>query len=283
MVETELHAAVRCNRIDDVRDILSQCDEVDDNSLEYIIQEQDDISGDQPAHIAARLGFLECMKLLVEYDAKMGKRNFAGLTPIGEARMHGNKEMVAFLNQHYTFQSNHKRHRENIPDNYNFGKQTARENNRQWDHDFVEQMDGWQQIWDIDRQSYFWVKESKKEYENNDKKIGDDRSDLIMAHPPSVNFNTFLERRQNCERRSVYRKIHPSLIPSNSQRKEEARKQELYEKKMRIIETLKSRKEQDCAIKLQSRYRVKKAERLRERKKIEYTSAYIIQYKWRKW
>ena len=94
----ELHKAVYINHVYETRFLLEQ-------HLEYL-HEQDE-NGDQPAHIAARLGHLECMKVLVEYDAKMGKLNFIGRTPIGEARFHGKKDIVTLLKQHYIFDSNH--------------------------------------------------------------------------------------------------------------------------------------------------------------------------------
>ena len=94
----DLHRAVYSNHVDETRHLLEL-------HLEYLHQQ--DENGDQPAHIAARLGHVDCMKVLVEYDAKMGRQNFIGRTPIGEARFHGNKDVVTLLKQHYVFDSNH--------------------------------------------------------------------------------------------------------------------------------------------------------------------------------
>ena len=60
---SELHIAITNNKPDVVRSILSQslCN----------IHEQDD-NGDQAAHIAARLNHIDCIKVLIEYDAQMG-------------------------------------------------------------------------------------------------------------------------------------------------------------------------------------------------------------------
>lgn len=67
---SELHIAVYADQPFVVRSILSQnlCNihELDKN-------------GDQPAHIAARLNHVDCMKVLIEYDARMGRKNFCGL------------------------------------------------------------------------------------------------------------------------------------------------------------------------------------------------------------
>ena len=55
------------------------------------------ISGDQPAHIAARLGNLEIIKMLIEYNVDLNRRNFNGLTPLGEAKMNSQKGVIKII------------------------------------------------------------------------------------------------------------------------------------------------------------------------------------------
>jgi ankyrin repeat protein len=38
-----------------------------------------DSNGDQPDHIAARLNRIDCLKVLIEYDARLGRKNYFGL------------------------------------------------------------------------------------------------------------------------------------------------------------------------------------------------------------
>ena len=67
---SELHIAVTLDQPGVVRSILSQnlCNihGIDEN-------------GDQPAHIASRRNHRDCMKELIEFDARMGTKNFCGL------------------------------------------------------------------------------------------------------------------------------------------------------------------------------------------------------------
>ncbi len=67
---TELHAAVILDQPDVVRSILSK----DLRNIHGI-----DSNGDQPAHIAARLNRVDCLKVLIEYDARLGRKNYCGL------------------------------------------------------------------------------------------------------------------------------------------------------------------------------------------------------------
>jgi ankyrin repeat protein len=66
----ELHVAITRNQPDEVRFILSQSQ----RDIHEI-----DRNGDQPAHIAARLNHIGCMIALIEYDARMGRKNYRGL------------------------------------------------------------------------------------------------------------------------------------------------------------------------------------------------------------
>jgi ankyrin repeat protein len=67
---SELHIAVTLDQPEVVRSILEQnlC------SIHEI-----DKNGDQPAHIAARLNHVGCIKILIEYDVRMGRKNYCGL------------------------------------------------------------------------------------------------------------------------------------------------------------------------------------------------------------
>ena len=40
-------------------------------------------------------------RLCIEFDARIGRRNYEALAPIGVARMNGNSEFVQLLNSHY--------------------------------------------------------------------------------------------------------------------------------------------------------------------------------------
>lgn len=99
----ELHIAVSLNHNEEVRQILLHNFNV--------IHEQDQ-NGDQPAHIAARLGYIEIMKTLIEFDAAMGRRNYNSLNPIGEANMHGHMEIVQLIKNHYLLNKDRCDHNE---------------------------------------------------------------------------------------------------------------------------------------------------------------------------
>ena len=90
----ELNSAVILNHGEAVRKILE---------TNYDAVHNQDDEGNQAAHLAVKSGSIECMKILIEYDAKMGRRNFDGLLPIGIARMCGQKEVISLLIDHYEF------------------------------------------------------------------------------------------------------------------------------------------------------------------------------------
>lgn len=69
----ELHVAVTLNQPDVVRSILSSA------ASSTTTLHEIDSNGDQPAHIAARLNHMEVMKVLIEYDARLGRKNHCGL------------------------------------------------------------------------------------------------------------------------------------------------------------------------------------------------------------
>ena len=92
----DVHIAAALNHAQCIRRLLC-------TQLELI--EQRDENGDQPAHIAARLGNLESLRVLVEFDAPMDMRNYNLLTPMGEARINQQLEAVKMLKDNYMFRS----------------------------------------------------------------------------------------------------------------------------------------------------------------------------------
>ena len=61
-----------------------------------------DQNGDLPLHIACANGFIECVKLLVDYDDEsINVKNFFGRTPLGEARMGNHQEIVEYLGDNF--------------------------------------------------------------------------------------------------------------------------------------------------------------------------------------
>jgi ankyrin repeat protein len=96
-VNSDLHIAAALNHATVMRDMLAtNCQLV----------ERMDEHGDQPAHIAARLGNIEALRVLVEFDAPMSTRNYNFLTPLGEARMNERHDVIRLLNDNYIFRPN---------------------------------------------------------------------------------------------------------------------------------------------------------------------------------
>lgn len=93
-----------------------------------------DDNGEQAAHIAARLNHIDCFKILIQHDARMGKKNFRGLTPLGEAQMNGNTDIVNLIKDNYT--------------------STASSSDRVWDEELNPK--GWVEIWCNERQKPQW-------------------------------------------------------------------------------------------------------------------------------
>ena len=63
-------------------------------------------------HIAARYDNIEVATILIEFDARIGRRNYQGLTPIGVARMNGNANIVRLLDLHYAVDAEKSSNRE---------------------------------------------------------------------------------------------------------------------------------------------------------------------------
>ena len=88
-----LFIAVHLSHASEVRNILSKNPD--------LVHVQDG-NGDQPLHVAAKMNELGIGRILVEFDASIGKRNYDALTPMGVARMNGYSEFVSMLKIHYT-------------------------------------------------------------------------------------------------------------------------------------------------------------------------------------
>jgi ankyrin repeat protein len=93
---TDIHIAATLNHADATHRILS-------NHVQWL--EERDENGDQPAHIAARLGNIQTLRVLIEFDAPMETRNYNLLTPIGEARINQQFEAIHLLRENYIFRS----------------------------------------------------------------------------------------------------------------------------------------------------------------------------------
>jgi ankyrin repeat protein len=128
---SELHIADSLDQPEMTKSILSQnlCNihEIDEN-------------GDQPSRIAARLNHVECTKALIEYDAHMGRKNYCGLTPWGEAQMNGNKEIMALIKDNYTT---------NVPEQYI------------WHNEISRETAAWYDTWDDELRRLQWARLGK--------------------------------------------------------------------------------------------------------------------------
>jgi hypothetical protein len=56
-----------------------------------------DVRGDQCAHTAAYTNCIELMKVLIDYDDHIGRKNFQGLTPLGICRLQRHHEIERIL------------------------------------------------------------------------------------------------------------------------------------------------------------------------------------------
>ncbi|CAM9603324.1 unnamed protein product, partial [Discosporangium mesarthrocarpum] len=117
-------------------------------SVEALLQgganpDKQNLNGDGPAHIAARLGNLEIVKILVDYDVRIGRRNWAELTPFGEARMNCHREVASFLAESFTPAELDESHEAKAAD-------------VTWDEELTRQEQQWEQDWDKEAQAYYF-------------------------------------------------------------------------------------------------------------------------------
>jgi hypothetical protein len=219
-----------------------------DNALDIDNIHDIDSSGNQAAHIAAQLNHVDCFKVLIQHDARMGKKNFegkllllllsidcsgrisdpmkrsillfVGLTPLGVAQMNGNEEIVNL-----------------IKDNYMIDDSLS---NRDWDEEFNS--DGWVEVWSAERQKPEW-----------ERRLPDGQVETSTT-PPPVDYQLVLKARQRCSQ-PVVRRIAP-----NSSVMMFERQRRIQQKRLDLV--LKERQQlvqERCVIKLQALFRQRKA------------------------
>ena len=233
---TELHIAIKLDQPSVVRSILYQ-QLVDIHAI--------DKDGNQGAHIAARLNRVDCMKVLIEYGAKMGRKNFNnGLTPLGESQMNGNTEIATLIRDNYTTDESHE---------------------YVWHEEFSRECAAWYDSFDESRQKLQWVR------------LGPNGEIEISATPPPVDIQRVIEARDKYGERNVVRRLHPGSLPSQQQLEFERKKEE---EKRALAAMMKSRAvivKERCATKLQSHFRKLKAAKLVRIRKRERVAADRIQ------
>ena len=97
-INDELHIAVALSHEKEVKSLLQS-----DCTLIY----ETDFNGEQPLHIAARIGNIPIVKTLIEYDAPIGRRNYDGLTPVGVARFNGHRDVIRLIQGYYEVMEDH--------------------------------------------------------------------------------------------------------------------------------------------------------------------------------
>ena len=238
---SELDIAVRLGEAEVVRSILSQnlCNlhEVDEN-------------GDQPAHIAARMNREECMRALIEHDARMGRKNFCGLTPLGEAQMHGHGGIAALI-------------RNNYYESKSPGEDYV------WHDEFSRETAAWYDVWDEERQKLRWAR------------LGPDGKVELSATPPPVDIQRVIMTREACHERKVVRRIHPKSLMSMRQRSYDEQRRAEREKLVTVLKGRGRLVEERCATKLQAHLRRARARRLAEQKQRERAAATRLQRRFR--
>lgn len=239
IMSTELHIAVKLDEPDVVRNLLEQqlCNihAIDEN-------------GDQAAHLAARLNRIGCMQVLIEFDAKMGRKNFNSLTPLGEAQMHGHREIATLIKNNYTTDQSHS---------------------YIWDEEVRDECATWFDSYDDERQALQWVR------------VGPNGEVEISRTPPPMDVQRVIDAREKYGERNVVRRLHPGSLPSQQQLEYE-RKKEL--EKQALAALLKSRSaivEERCAIKLQSHFRKIQAAQLARLRQMESIASRRIQRRYR--
>jgi hypothetical protein len=262
---SELHLAVILDQPDVVESILSQ----------YLVDiHVIDENGDQAAHIAARLNRVDCMKLLIEYDARMGRKNFSGLTPL-VSEIETLFATVLGLTCHQVFlalfnsvlhqgeaqMNNHTDVATLIKDNY----ATDESHQYIWNEEINRECAAWWDSWDDEKQCLQWVR------------IGPHGNLEVSATPPPISIQRIIENRQKYGERNVVRRIHPGSLLSQQQLQYE-RKKEM--EKQALLNLMKSRAaivEERCATKLQAQFRKLKAAKLAQIQRIQRSAADRIQ------
>ncbi|KAL7527131.1 hypothetical protein ACHAXR_001820, partial [Thalassiosira sp. AJA248-18] len=207
-----------------------------------------DENGDQPSHIAARLNHVECIKFLIEYDARMGRKNFCGLTPLGEAQMNGHREIVSLIKDNYTT---------NVPEEYCWHQEVSRETA------------AWYDVWDDEEQKLQWARLCPNGHVE------------VSATPPPIDIQRVLEAREKYGERNVVRRIHPMSLLSVRQLEYEKQRQIEQEKLKTILKKRSRIVEERCATKLQAHWRKLKARFHAKQRQSEEVAANRIQRRYR--
>ncbi|KAL9180936.1 hypothetical protein ACHAXT_009741 [Thalassiosira profunda] len=236
---SELHIAVTLDQPAVVRSILAQ---------RLCNVHQIDNKGDQAAHIAARLNHVECFKVLVEYDARMGRKNFSGLTPLGEAQMAGNKEIVALINTNYTSPS-----REPCA----------------WDEEVANETAAWYEVWDDEEQRMQWARPRP------------DGTVELSDTPPPMEVQRVIAARDQYGERNRIRRIHPKSLPSMRQVEHEQQRQRDKEKLELVLKNRARVVEHRCAVKVQAHFRRVRARLQAKQRKREQVAANRMQRRFR--
>lgn len=231
LVMSELHAAIEAGH--DSKVVQSLVSQYDINGVNQ--------HGDQPAHIAARLNRSDCMKILIINHAEMNRKNYNGLTPLGEAQMNSNSGIVALIKENYAL---------------------VESQNYSWDEEIRRECAGWFQSYDHEQQIVNWVRLR-----------GNDTCE-ISSTPPPMDIRRVLDARQHqTNGKMLVRRVHPSSLPSRVQMEYE-RQRQVEEEKLKILLTERSKLvEERCATRLQARWRKLKAAKYVLQRRREFAAA----------
>ena len=232
-----LHYAIFSNDANTTRRILSQ------KLVNVNIRNQE--TGDQASHIAARNGSIECMRVLIEYDIDMNLRNWNGLTPCGEARMNGHKQIIELIKKRYYNVTDKQKH------------------NAKWDTMIKEMNASWEETWDADTNSKVWVRKCNGEVKEKSRR------------PPSMDVD-FIIAARDYQQKTLIRKYDPNYprLKISNYMDERTNEQQIIER-MRL--------ERKLGLILQNLWRGHLARKSRRRKTLELKSLISLQRCSRVW
>ena len=244
---SELHIAVTRDKPEILRTILNSTEPVPRDVIVHAI----DSNGDQPAHIAARLNHVECMKVLIEYDAYLGRKNFKSLNPLGEAQMNGNNDIVSLIKDNYT---------------------TNASEESVWNDELEQETGAWHEIWDDGKRKMKWYR------------LGSNGEEIEISEtpPPIDSIQRVIKARDLHHGKNMVRRIHPKSLPSMKQI-EYDKQRRLEKERIKMILMSRARiNEHNCATKLQSHWRKVKARLLVEQRLRESVFSTRIQRRFRR-
>ncbi len=160
-----------------------------------------DNHGNQPTHIAAKLNHVDCFKVLIASDARMGRKNYCGLTPLGVALMNNHNQIAELIKDNYTKTTN-------LPPPSN-----------PWD--------GWVEVWNTENQKMHW-----------ERRLPNGQVVESSATPPPADYQLVLNSRQISEMQIV-RRISPNssvAILERQRRIEEAKMQLVLKERQALVE-----------------------------------------------